>query len=179
MTARQARERAEELVEQAREGSVWSTTWEEVRRVIADGVERVLAQRDERERQSAAAEVAAQAERVARGVVEYALKGVRAAEEARERGRGGAARGERRRAEAGEQQRRTEWLIEQRRAAPEQGPLAVRGAQLEGELAAERRQAEQAARERDRAPAPRRAPARPAARRRRRCSRWRSACRRR
>ena len=65
----------------------------------------------------------------------------------------------------GEQQARTEWLIEQRRAAPEQGPLAVRRAQLEGELAAERRQAEQAGARTGRAPAPRRAAARPARRR--------------
>ena len=124
LAARQARERAEELVEKAREGSVWSTTWEEVRRVIVDGVERVIAERDERERLLAAGEVAAQAERVARGVVEYALKGVRAAEEVREQAEVALREAERRRAEAGEQQRRTEWLIEQRRAAPQQGPLA-------------------------------------------------------
>ncbi len=43
--------------------------------------------------------------------------------------------------------RRTEWLIEQRRAAPAEGPLAVRRAELEGELAAERSQAERVARE--------------------------------
>ena len=147
LAARQARERAEELVEKAREGSVWSTTWEEVRRVIADGVERVVAQRDEDERLRLTREVAAQAERVARGVVEYALKGVRAAEEVREEAEAALREAERRRSEAGEQQRRTEWLIEQRRAAPRQGPLAVRGAQLQGELAAERREVEHVARE--------------------------------
>src|SRR5208283_1556609 len=54
---------------------------------------------------------------------------------------------ERAHAEASEQLGRTEWLIEQRRAASLQGPLAVRRAQLEGELAAERRQAEHLARE--------------------------------
>ena len=147
VAARQARERAEELLEKAREGSVWSTTWEEVRRVIVDGVERVIAQRDERDRLAAAGEVAAEAERVARGVVEYALKGVRAAEEVRTEAEAALREAERRRAGAGEQQRRTEWLIEQRRAAPRQGPLAVRRAQLQGELAAERRQAEHLARE--------------------------------
>ncbi len=147
MLARQARERAEELVEKAREGSVWSTTWEEVRRVLVDGVERMIAGRDERERRTAAAEVAAHAERVARGVVEYALKGVRAAEEVREQAQVVLAEAERARAQAGERQARTEWLIEQRRASFEQGPLAVRRAELQGELAAERRQAEHAARE--------------------------------
>jgi chromosome segregation protein len=146
VAAREARVRAEELVEQARAGSVWSATWAEVRRVIEEGVKRVLGQRDERERLLAAGEVAAQAERVARGVVEYALKGVRAAEEVRDEAEAKLREAERRRAEAGEQQRRTQWMIEQRRGAPAEGPLAVRRAQLEGELAAERRQAEQLAR---------------------------------
>jgi chromosome segregation protein len=67
LAAQQARARADELVEQAREGSVWSATWKEVRRVIEDGVKRVLAQPDERERLVAAGEVAAEAEHVARG----------------------------------------------------------------------------------------------------------------
>jgi chromosome segregation protein len=55
---------------------------------------------------------------------------------------------DRRRAEAVEQERRAAWLIEQRRAAPEQGAAAVRRAELQGELQAERRQAERVARER-------------------------------
>jgi chromosome segregation protein len=147
LAARQARVRADELVEQAREGSVWSATWAEVRRVIEEGVKRVLAQPDERERLAAAGEVAARAEHVARGVVEYALKGVRAAEDVREEAEAALREAERRCSGAIEQQRRTQWLIEQREGAPEQGPLAVRRAQLEGELAAERRQAEQLARE--------------------------------
>jgi chromosome segregation protein len=147
-SARHARSRADELLEKAREGSVWSSTWGEVRRVIVDGVKRVLAQPDERARTAAAGEVAKEAEQVARGVVEYALKGVRAAEEVREEAEAALREAERRWAEAGEQQRRTDWMIAQRRAAPQQGPLAVRRAQLEGELAAERRQAERLERER-------------------------------
>jgi len=147
-SARDARARADELLEKAREGSVWSSTWDEVRRVIVDGVKRVLAQPDERARAAAAGEVANEAEQVARGVVEYALKGVRAAEEVREKAAGAARAAARRWAEAGERQRRTDWMIAQRRAAPQQGPLAVRRAQLEGELAAERRQAERLAAER-------------------------------
>ncbi len=148
LAARQARERAEELVGKAREGSVWSTTWEEVRRVLVDGVERVIGRRDEHERLRLAKEVAAEAERVARGVVEYALKGVRAAEEVREQAEAALREAERTHAEAAEQLGRTEWLIGQRRATPPQGPLAVRRAQLEGELAAERRQVEHVERER-------------------------------
>ena len=45
-------------------------------------------------------------------------------------------------AEALEAERRFAWLIEQRRAAPDQGETAVRRAQLEGERAAERRAVE-------------------------------------
>jgi len=55
---------------------------------------------------------------------------------------------ERELSEAGERKRQTEWLIEQRRVAPAQGALAVRKAELEGELAAERRQVERRERER-------------------------------
>src|SRR5207302_7068133 len=82
-----------------------------------------------------------------RGVVDYALKGVRAAEEVRERAEQRLREAERRRAEVREEQGRTQWLIAQREAAAGQGPLAVRRAQLEGELAAERRQHERLARE--------------------------------
>jgi chromosome segregation protein len=146
--ARRARGRADELLEKARQGSVWSVTWAEVRRVIEEGVKRVLTQPGERERQVAVGEVAAHAERVARGVVEFALKGVRSAEETREQAEAAVREAERRLAEAGEELRRTQWLIEQRRAAGQQGPLAVRRAQLEGELGVERRQAELRARER-------------------------------
>ena len=93
---------------------MWSTTWDEVRRVIVDGVERMLSLAGESERRAAVEEVAARAEHVARGVVEYALKGVRAAEEVREQAQAALLEAERRHSEAGEQQRRTEWLISQR-----------------------------------------------------------------
>jgi chromosome segregation protein len=147
LAAREARARADELVQKAREGSVWSVTWQEVRRVIADGVKRALSSPDERARALVVNEVSEHAEQVARGVVEYALKGVRAAEETREQAEHKLRDAERRHAEADEEQRRTRWLIDQRRAAAEQGPLAVRRAQLAGELDAERRQLERQASE--------------------------------
>jgi len=147
--ARRERARADELVEKAREGSVWSTTWDEVRRVIVDGVERMLSLAGERERRAAVEEVAARAEHVARGVVEYALKGVRAAEEVREQAQASLLESERRHSEAAEQRRRTEWLISQRAAAPAEGPLAVRRAELGGLIATERQQAEHLAGERE------------------------------
>src|SRR5204863_9389445 len=56
--------------------------------------------------------------------------------------------GDREAAEARETERRASWLIEERRGAPQQGAAALRRAQLEGELAAEQRVAERAARER-------------------------------
>jgi chromosome segregation protein len=146
-TARAERERAEALVAQAREGSVWSATWQEVRRVIGEGIEHALALDDAQARARAAGEVAEQAEHVARGVVEYALKGLRAAEDVRERAEEQLREAERARSHAAEEHSRTQWLIEQRRAAEQQGPLAVRVAQLQGELAAERRQQQHAQRQ--------------------------------
>jgi chromosome segregation protein len=140
--ARDERERAEALVQQAREGSVWSATWQEVRRVLTEGIERVLKVDEAQARQRAAGEVAQRAEEVARGVVEYALKGLQAAEDVRERAGLQLREAERAHAEAVEEHSRAAWLIEQRRAAAQQGPLAVRVAQLQGELAAERRQRE-------------------------------------
>jgi chromosome segregation protein len=131
-----------------RGGRVWFAAWGEVRQLTEGGSERVLARRNERDRLIAAAELAAQSEHTARGAGERALEDVRAAEEARGAAEEALRAVERRRAEAAEARRHAEWLIEQRRAAPEQGPLAVRKAELDGELAAERRQAERVARER-------------------------------
>jgi len=145
LRARQARERADEMVEQARAGSVWSETWKDVRRVIGEGLRRLLSQGDERERLAGVERVAAEAEQVARGVVEYALKGVRAAEDSREQAEVALREAEGRLAEAREAQHRSEWLIEQRRSAAEGGPLAVRRAELEGEIAAMRERLERIA----------------------------------
>ncbi len=131
-----------------RAGRVWFAAWGEVRQLTEGGEERVLARRNERDRLIAASELAAQAEQAAQAETERLLVQVRAAEDARAGAEAALREAERARAEGSEAQRRTEWLIEQRRAAPQQGPLAVRKAQLEGELAAERRQAERVARER-------------------------------
>jgi chromosome segregation protein len=125
-----------------RQGRVWFASWGEVRQLSEGGTERVLARRNERDRLIASVERAAQAEHAARGTCEMALDEVRAAEEARLEADGALREAERRQAEAGEARRRTEWLIEQRRAAPAQGAQAVRKAELDGELGAERRQAE-------------------------------------
>jgi chromosome segregation protein len=130
-----------------RTGRVWFAAWGEVRQLTEGGEERVLARRNERDRLIAASELAVQAEHAAHTASERVLEALRAAESARGEAEAALREAERGCAEGREARRRTEWLIEQRRAAPEQGPLAVRKAQVEGELAAERRQAERVARE--------------------------------
>ncbi len=130
-----------------RQGRVWFAAVGEVRQLSEGGTERVLARRNERDRLVAGADLAAQGEHAARLACERALAGVRAAEAAAGAADGELRELERRRAEAAEAQRRSEWLIEQRRGAPADGPLAVRRAELEGELASERRQLERIERE--------------------------------
>jgi chromosome segregation protein len=132
-----------------REGRVWFAAWGEVRQLTAGGSELVLARRNERDRLTAATESAAQAEQAAGDACQRALAQLREAEEECAAAEGSLREAGRRQTEAGEAVRRTRWLIEQRRAAPAQGPLAVRRAELEGELAAERRQAERLAQERE------------------------------
>jgi chromosome segregation protein len=120
----------------------------EVRQLGEGGTERVLARRNERDRLLAAVERAVQDERAAQGACEQALAEVHAAEQAGAEVGAALREAERLQAETLEGHRRTVWLIEQRRASPEHGPLAVHKAELEGELAAERRQAERRRRER-------------------------------
>ncbi|HEV2997565.1 MAG TPA: AAA family ATPase, partial [Solirubrobacteraceae bacterium] len=131
-----------------RSGRVWFGASGEVRQVIEGGAERVLARRNERERLIAAAEVAAQAEYAAKAAAERAAEEVQVAQEEHEEADRVLRESARMRGEAAEHERQAAWLIEQRRAAPEQGPLALRRAEIAGELAAERRQAERVERER-------------------------------
>ncbi len=129
-------------------GRVWFATTGEVRQVTAGGAERVLARRNERDQLLAATEQAAAAEHAARTGAESALEAARAAEDARERAEEALREATRAQASAAERHRQAGWLIEQRRAAPEQGAAAVARAELQGELAAERRQAQRLERER-------------------------------
>jgi chromosome segregation protein len=146
--ARDEHRRTEERLEAARNGRIWATTWSEVRELIAKGVSELLAVDEERERELAIGELADRAERLAQGAIEHAFGELSVLEREREQAGLIARECERRLVEATESERRAGWLIEQRRSAPEQGPLAVRRAQLQGELAAERRQAERLAAER-------------------------------
>ncbi len=130
-----------------RAGRVWFAAWGEVRQLAEGGSERVLARRNERDRLIAATERAAQEEQAARAGVEQAIAQQQLADEQRAAAEEEVRQCERDHAEAGEAVRRTEWLIEQRRTAPAEGPLAVRHAELEGALAAERAQASRVERE--------------------------------
>jgi len=131
-----------------RSGRVLFAAWGEVCQISEGGAERVLARRNERERLIAVSEEAVAAEHAAGAAAQAALRQVRDADDARARADEALHESEHELAEAKEVERRSGWLIEQRRSAPDQGPLAVRRAQLQGELAAERRQAERLASER-------------------------------
>ncbi|MDQ2759696.1 MAG: AAA family ATPase [Actinomycetota bacterium] len=119
-------------------GRVLSPSWRELRQAPAVGEERVLAERNRRERLVAASEDAARAELSAAGELQRALASAAEADTQRER-----TVAEHRQAlgdqgEAAEEVRRIGALIERRRAAPDEGPGAGRRAQLGAELSAER-----------------------------------------
>jgi chromosome segregation protein len=130
-----------------RSGRVWFAQSGEVRQISEGGSERVLAQRNERDRLIAESESSVQDEHAAREHLQQALAELKDADLARAQADLTLRDIDRERTEADEAKRRAQWLIEQRRSMPEQGPGAVRRGQLEGELAAERRQSERIARE--------------------------------
>jgi chromosome segregation protein len=129
-------------------GRVWFGAWRELRQVPAGGEDRVLAERNRRDELIAASERAAGAEREAATTAERATSAVASADAARERADRALREAERAADAAAEAERRAAWRVQQRRETPDEGPGAFRRAALEGELAAERRLADQAARER-------------------------------
>jgi chromosome segregation protein len=131
-----------------RSGRVWNAAIGELRQSPTGGRERTLEQRNHREVLVGASERAAQQEHAAQSRAAVAAVTVQSALDVRDRVEAEARTADRAHAEAVEEERRTGWLIEQRRAAPDQGETAVRRAQLEGELAAERRAVERVERER-------------------------------
>ncbi|HEX5224194.1 MAG TPA: AAA family ATPase, partial [Solirubrobacteraceae bacterium] len=122
-----------------REGRVWFAAWGELRQLAAGGSERLLARRNERDRLVAAVEEAAVAERAASAERERAEEELAGAEERLAAADGEARRAERASVEAREAHRHSGWLLEERRRDPARGAVAVRIAEIEGELAAERR----------------------------------------
>jgi chromosome segregation protein len=130
-----------------RQGRVWFAAWGEVRQLAEGGTERVLARRNERDRLIEATERTAQGEQAARAACDGALAELQSLEQSRVSAEETLRGAQRQQTEAAEAVRRSQWLIEQRRSAPAEGPLAVRKAELEGSLASERASAERLARE--------------------------------
>jgi chromosome segregation protein len=131
-----------------RSGRAWFGFTRELRQAPRGGSERVIAERNRRDGLIAESERVVQAEQAALAGVEAAGSAVQAADATRDEADRALRDVDRARAEATEEQRRAEWLIDERRKAPDQGEAAVRRAQIQGELAAEQRVAERAARER-------------------------------
>ncbi|MDX6727171.1 MAG: chromosome segregation protein [Baekduia sp.] len=129
-------------------GRAWLGATRELQQAAEGGAERVLAMRNQRDALIAESEKYVQAEHEAGKGVESALQAVGAADASRDAAEHERRDAERAYAEAKESERQATWLMEERRKAPEQGEGAVRRAQLEGELAAERRVSEQAAKAR-------------------------------
>ena len=129
-------------------GTVWFSHARELRQVPTGGEDRVLAERNRRDELVAATERAAAAEHDAQARAEHATGAVARADAARDEADQRTREAQRTRDQAAEAEHRVAWLVKRRRDAPDEGPGAVRRAEVQGELAAERRVAEQAARER-------------------------------
>jgi len=131
-----------------RAGRVWNASLGELTQAPSGGRERALEQRNRRDSLIAESELAAQGEQRALTSAGEAQLATQQALDAREAAEGALRQTEREHAEALERERLAGWVIEQRRVAPDAGELAVRRAELDGELAAERRAVERAERER-------------------------------
>ena len=120
----------------------------ELSQAPAGGAERVLEERRRRDELIELSGKAAGDETSARGAAESAAEAVGRAESAREEAEVALRRAGREAAEAAEAVSRCEWVIARRREAPDEGPGAVRRAELHAALRAERRMAERIERER-------------------------------
>ena len=114
----------------------------EVSQAPAGGAERVLEERRRRDELIAASEAAVADETAATRSAQRAAEAAVAAEAAREEAEVALRRADRQAAEAAEAVSRVEWVIARRREAPDEGPGAVRRAELLADLRAERRMAE-------------------------------------
>jgi chromosome segregation protein len=131
-----------------RAGRLWNGALGELTQAPSGGRERALEERNRRNGLIADAAAAAQAEQDALAASVLAQGSVQQSVEQRELAESTLRAADRDYAEALERERLAGWLIQQRRAAPDAGELAVRRAELDGELAAERRAAERVERER-------------------------------
>ena len=131
-----------------KDGRVWSPKTRELRQVAPGGDDRVLKERNRRDALVKQVDEAAKAERQALAQVDAAQQKVAEADAQRDAvaatpGPPPAPATRPRRPSA------TRWVIQQRKAAPDEGPSADRKAQVEAAIATERRLAERAKRERD------------------------------
>ncbi len=131
-----------------RDGRAWDGASSELTQAARGGAERVLAERNRRDRLVDDSERAVRAEHAAGQAVEAASGAVAAADGTRDGAEQRVREAERARNGAREEVRQAELLIQQRRGAPEEAVNAVRRAQIAGELTAERRTAERRGRER-------------------------------
>jgi chromosome segregation protein len=120
----------------------------ELSQAPAGGAERVLEERRRRDELVELSERAAGEENQARAAAERAAEAAGRADTARDEAEVALRRAGREVAEAAEAVSRAEWVIARRREAPDEGPGAVRRAELQAALRAERRMAERIERER-------------------------------
>src|SRR5215204_6587617 len=132
-----------------RAGRLFDARTGELSQAPVGGAERLLEELGRRDELVAASEAAAREEAEARTAVERHGGTVAEADAARERAESALRGALRASAEAAEGVSRSEWLIERRREAPQNGPEAVRRAELLGDLRAEQRLAERIERERE------------------------------
>ncbi len=131
------------------DGRVWRPAWGELRQAPSGGAERVLEQRNRRSGLVRASEAAVRAEADARVAVEAVIARVAGADSSREAADSALRAAGRELETAIETARHVKWLMQRRREAPDEGPGAIRRAELCAEVRAERRVAEGAVRERE------------------------------
>jgi chromosome segregation protein len=129
-------------------GRLFDARTGELSQAPAGGAERLLEELGRRDELVAASELAVREEAEARGEVERHGATVAEANAAREAAESALRLALRAVAEAEEAASRAEWVIARRREAPQDGPEAVRRAELLGDLRAEQRLAERIDRER-------------------------------
>jgi len=131
-----------------RSGRLFDASVGELSQAPAGGSDRILRELRRREELVGASEEAAADEAEARIALERTAAAVADADATREAAERSVRAAMREAAEAEEDAGRREWVLERRRAEPDQGPEAVRRAELQADLRAERRLAERAERER-------------------------------
>ncbi|HEX6654389.1 MAG TPA: AAA family ATPase [Thermoleophilaceae bacterium] len=132
-----------------RSGRLFDARTGELSQSPAGGAERLLEELGRRDGLVAASEAAVREEAEARAAVERHGAAVTEADAARESAESALRDALRATAEAADGASRSEWLIARRREAPQDGPEAVRRAELLGDLRAEQRLAERIERERE------------------------------